>query len=175
MALADFPHLKKLNLYGTFVTGDIRDIGDNDFPSLEQVFLPNGVYGGNGCEFQRISDGPDLMKALYLLIKRRPALTMSDWYARKAFNKNWYAKLSKDSPDWYESMPERIRFVEAGCRIGYRWETYNFGKCEVNWLNPGLIVYRQYRQASYILQCVTGRYNVLYAVRVPVPVPVRVQ
>lgn len=41
MDLADFPHLKELGLEETGVTGDIRDIGDNDFSSLE-------VYGGFG-------------------------------------------------------------------------------------------------------------------------------
>ena len=34
MDLADFPHLKKLDLGETAVIGDIRDIGENDFPSL---------------------------------------------------------------------------------------------------------------------------------------------
>jgi len=27
-------------------------------------------------------------------------------------------------------------FVEAGCRIGYRWQTPYFRPCEVNWLDP---------------------------------------
>jgi hypothetical protein len=93
MDLADFPHLKKLKLDDTTVTGDIRDIGENDFSSLEQLSLPDGVYGGRGYEFQRISDAPDLVRIVYLLRKQRPALEMEDWYVR----------LSADSPDWYES------------------------------------------------------------------------
>ena len=48
MDLADFPHLKELNMFYTAVTGDIRDIGDNDFSSLEDLYLPKGVYGGSG-------------------------------------------------------------------------------------------------------------------------------
>jgi hypothetical protein len=134
MDLADFPHLRELNLLGTAVTGDIRDIGENDFSSLEQLTLPKEVYGGSGYEFQRISDGHDLMRAVYLLKTQRPALTMGYWYVR----------LSRDSPDWYEyvgededgSPPFYIRFVEAGSRVGYRWETANDIPCEVNWLVP---------------------------------------
>ena len=76
MDLADFPHLKVLNLYGSAVTGDIRDIGENDFSLLEYLRLPEGVYGGSGYEFQRISDGPDVARAVYLLIKQRPGLKM---------------------------------------------------------------------------------------------------
>ena len=43
MDLADFPHLKKLDLYKTAVKGDIRDISHTDFPSLERLILPKGV------------------------------------------------------------------------------------------------------------------------------------
>ena len=62
MDLADFPHLKSyLNFTRqTAVTGDIRDIGENDFSSLQHLALPKGVYGGSGYKLQRISDGPNL-------------------------------------------------------------------------------------------------------------------
>jgi hypothetical protein len=137
MDLADFPHLKELNLQWTAVTGDIRGIGENDFSSLEQLILPKGVYGGTGYEFQLISDATDLVRAVYLLKKQRPALV----------DDCWYGNLSKESPDWYESMdqydplgdtpPFCISFVEAGPRIGYRWATEERGDpCEVNWLDP---------------------------------------
>jgi hypothetical protein len=39
MDLADFPHLKNLDLWGTAVTGDIRDIGENDFTALKNLEL----------------------------------------------------------------------------------------------------------------------------------------
>ena len=132
MDLADFPHLNELNLTGTAVTGDIRDIGENDFSSLEHLILPKSVYGGRGYEFQRISDAPDLIRAVYLLKKQRPFLEMKDWYMR----------LSEDSPDWYESVedfdkpPFFISFVKAGSRLGYRWKTNHGRPCEVNWLDP---------------------------------------
>jgi hypothetical protein len=137
MDLADFPNLKVLNLLRTAVTGDIRDIGEHDFPSLEQLILPKSVYGGDGYELQRISDASDLIKAAYLLKKQRPALKMQDLY------QDWYGKLSEDSPDWYDSVddeyetpPFYIHLVEAGSRIGYRWETNMDNACEVNWLDP---------------------------------------
>ncbi len=132
MDLADFPHLKKLYLFKTAVTGDIREIGEDDFSLLEHLKLPHGVYGGVDYEFQRISDAPDLVRTVYLLRKQRPALEMKDWYMR----------LSEDSPDWYESVedfdkpPFFISFVEAGSCIGYRWETHKGHPCEVNWLDP---------------------------------------
>ena len=74
MDLADFPRLKALNLTGTAVTGDIRDIGESDFSSLEELMLPKGVYGGRGYELQRISDAPDLIRAVYLFKKQRASL-----------------------------------------------------------------------------------------------------
>jgi hypothetical protein len=136
MDLADFPRLKELDLWGTAVTGDIRDIGCNDFSSLEYLDLPKSVYGGTGYALQRISDGPDLVKAVYLLEKQHP----------KLFNlEEWYAKLSGDSADWYDDAegdvvgpPFGIRFVEVGSRLGYRWGAASFSRnpCEVNWLDP---------------------------------------
>ncbi len=144
MDLADFPHLKDLRLDMTAVTGDIRDIGANDFSSLKEFalpFLPEGVYGGFGYEFQSIADGPELIRAIYLLSKQRPVLfdIDDDWY--------WYGKLSEDSPDWYESVeddenniyppPFSIYVVQAGSRLGYRWACdQNCLACKVNWLDP---------------------------------------
>jgi hypothetical protein len=135
MDLVDFPHLKELDLLFTSVIGDIRDVGENDFTSLERLHLPHGVYGGHGYELQRISDGPDLMRTLYLFKKQRPALKMEaeDW--------DWYCRLSDDSPDRYDSVEEDdtppfdVTFVKAGSHIGYRWESDCGNPCEVNWLD----------------------------------------
>ena len=138
MDLADFPHLKELNLIGTAVTGDIRDIGENHFSALESLTLPRGVYGGTDSILRRISDAPDLINVVYLFKKQHPALKMPCWWAC----------LSRNSPDWYEYIgfseeiytepPLYVRFVQAGSRIGYRWETFcgSEGSCEVNWLDP---------------------------------------
>eukprot|EP00984_Skeletonema_dohrnii_P029105 scaffold19455_cov67-Skeletonema_dohrnii-CCMP3373.AAC.2 len=133
MDLADFPRLKELNLDETELSGDIRDIGKQDFQTLESLTLPSGVYGGMRYEFQHISDAPDLAMAVYSIYKQRPTLLG-----------NWYAILSRDSPDWYDGTdgtgmsymeyeyidydeipapPMYIVFVEAGSRIGYRWES----------------------------------------------------
>jgi hypothetical protein len=140
MDLADFPHLKELRLDDTAVTGDIRDIGGNDFSSLEeQLILPNGVYGGASYELQRISDAPDLVRAVYLLNKQRPTLLdIKEWIGFDAA----VGKLSEDSPDWYRSAasyrsaPFYIGLVQAGSRVGYRWENKFSNSCEVNWLDP---------------------------------------
>jgi hypothetical protein len=60
--------------------------------------------------------------------------------------KDWFAKLSEFSPDWYdgyedvygddETPPFYISFVEAGSRVGYQWRTIHGNPCEVNWLDP---------------------------------------
>jgi hypothetical protein len=130
MDLADFPHLKLLNLRFTAVTGDIREIRESDFSALESLSLPSGVYGKMGYQFQLISDGPDVINTLYCIKKQRPNLL-----------EDWYGELSGDSPDWYEgedddTPPFYIHFVQAGPRVGYRWETYAGNPCEVNWLDP---------------------------------------
>jgi len=140
MDLADFPRLKELNLYSTGMTGDIRDIEERDFPTLETLTLPKGVYGGTGYELQRISDAPGIIRTLYSIKRQRPNLLF----------KYWSMKLSADSPDWYgmddESFdvefheflapPFYIHLVQAGSRAGYRWQTNDDMPCEVNWLDP---------------------------------------
>eukprot|EP00984_Skeletonema_dohrnii_P033180 scaffold28851_cov72-Skeletonema_dohrnii-CCMP3373.AAC.2 len=132
MDLADFPRLKELDLFRTDVTGDIRDIGEQDFPTLELLTLSSGVYGGTGYEMQRISDAPDIAMAVYSIKKQRPTLL-----------EDWHAELSEDSPDWYDGIgyestaPLCIRLVEAGSRVGYRWiSECCYHPCEVIWLDP---------------------------------------
>jgi hypothetical protein len=127
MDLVDLPHLKELFLAGTTVTGDIRDIGENDFSSLEkQLTLPESVLGAYGCKMQRISDGPGLAAAVYLLEKQRPTLLDDDGMM------SWYGRLSKDSPDWYDAVRDDVPFdiflVQAGSRVGYRWESEEVNK-----------------------------------------------
>jgi hypothetical protein len=163
MDLADFPHLKELNLNGTAVRGDIRDIRDIDFSKLEHLTLPETVYGGKGYEFQRISEGPDLIRTLYLFKQHRPTKLLNDWYA----------VLSEESPDWYddddgyESPPFYISFVEAGSRVGYQWKTsYNGDACEVNWLDPepdkGSSDYSKYIQDFQDLERKVDRFRGFY-------------
>jgi len=67
MDLADFPRLHQLCLRGTKVTGHIRDIGESDFPVLEESFaLPDTVHGGEWYKFQRISEVPSFMHTMHL-------------------------------------------------------------------------------------------------------------
>ncbi len=163
MNLADSPHLIELDLRITAVTGDIRDIDDNDFPSLEYLELPKGVYGCSGYEFQRIRDAPDLVRAVYLLKTQRPALIADDWYG----------VLSRDSPDWYESADEHeetpplyVCFIKAGPRLGYRWETNHDRPCEMNWLDPepesGTIDYYDYASGYQRIQGEISLYRGYY-------------
>eukprot|EP00984_Skeletonema_dohrnii_P010773 scaffold4233_cov142-Skeletonema_dohrnii-CCMP3373.AAC.16 len=130
MDLADFPRLKELDLDETAVTGDVREIGEQDFLALETLVLPDGVYGGKGYEFQNISDAADVAKAVYSIKKQRPSLLLDEWYGR----------LSSHSPDWYDDGFERaplfICLVEAGTRVGYQWESVHNQSCEVIWLDP---------------------------------------
>ncbi len=137
MDLENFPHLKELNLFDINVTGDIRDIGENDFSSLERLILPNGIFGGSGYQFQSISDGADLIRAVYLLKKHHPSLNM------KYPLQDLCWSLMEDSPDRYagedvngDDPPFYIAFVKAGSRLGYRWKTDQHNPCEVNWLDP---------------------------------------
>jgi hypothetical protein len=136
MDLADFTRLKKLDLHETNVRGDIRNVGEGDFPALESLSLPHTVYGARGHALQRISDAPEVISSLYSIRKQRPNLL-----------NYWCGKLSGDSPDWYyvdddyydNIAPFDIVFVQAGPRIGYRWESESSDTpipCEVNWLDP---------------------------------------
>lgn len=135
MDLADFSRLRCLDLSNTSVTGDIRHIDEQSFPSLELLLLPSGVYGGTGYEFQSISDAHHVVMAVYHIHQQRPNIL-----------KDWYGKLSEDSLDWYlggvddvgvDTAPLYIVFVEAGSRVGYRWESANYDPhpCEVIWLD----------------------------------------
>ena len=134
MSLANLPRLERLDLDETPVRGDIRDVGENDFVSLKHLILPKAVYGGNGYELQRISEGPEIIRTLHLFEKQRPELLNIT---------HWCGQLSEDSPDWYETgeyeAPFQIRFVEAGPRLGYQWGVSDYdgdSPCEVNWLDP---------------------------------------
>jgi len=136
MDLADFPHLWELDLFdASAVTGDVREICEHEFPVLKSLCLPKGVYGCDGQEFQSISDAHDTISFLYSFRKQRPPLL-----------KYWSGKLSEHSFDWYDAdrravynpAPMYVLFVEAGSRVGYRWETAHDVPmaCEVNWLDP---------------------------------------
>ncbi len=163
MDLADFPRLKKLDLRGTAVTGDIRDVGANDFKILAELYLPQTVYGGTRYAFGSIAEVTDFMSRIIYPLANRFAVSTS-----------W--KLSEESPDWYddpnEVHEERHRkdhqipppFVCElitlwGTRMGWRWrcdfpshdrifytedggihnyldDVNVFETCEINWLEP---------------------------------------
>eukprot|EP00984_Skeletonema_dohrnii_P025875 scaffold15094_cov223-Skeletonema_dohrnii-CCMP3373.AAC.5 len=148
--LADFPRLKELDLEYNQVAGDIRDIGEHDFPALESLALPRTVHGGIGYKFQRISDVPDFMHTIYLLLQRPPKLFEKDQFEKNKLSKAFYWDLSEDSPDWYDREigrplpPFELQIIQAGSRLGWCWCSYDDwtpprGKrhsCEINWLDP---------------------------------------
>eukprot|EP00984_Skeletonema_dohrnii_P034655 scaffold33624_cov191-Skeletonema_dohrnii-CCMP3373.AAC.4 len=142
--LADLPRLKKLDLrWDTEVTGDIRDICEDDFPALERLDLPRTVHGGMEYKFQSISEVPSFMQAVHLLMQRTPKLFEKDRLAR-AFG--W--SLSQQSPDWYDSRrgspqpPFSLQIIQAGSRRGWSWCVRASGAqearslCQINWLDP---------------------------------------
>ena len=147
MELADFPHMRELHLIDVVVTGDVRDIGENDFPHLEQLSLPKGVVGGTDHKFLRISDVPEVMQAIYRLKDR--VLSYYEW-------DSLWLSLSDQSPDWYDDCisselqlhpPFSVELVQAGTRHGLRWYGRSYtgtishscvgtASCEINWLDP---------------------------------------
>ena len=137
MELADFPHLKELVFGGTVITGDISDIGIDDFPSIETKFiLPYTVEGGYIYKFQRIRDVPKFMQAILPLLKHEHIF---DWYFSELgpiCNLHW--RLSIESPDYYShsGAPFYISIVRVGSRLGWRWENRNGFGYEINWLDP---------------------------------------
>eukprot|EP00984_Skeletonema_dohrnii_P035954 scaffold36363_cov228-Skeletonema_dohrnii-CCMP3373.AAC.1 len=156
MDLANFPQLKSLIIHRMGpITGDIRSMGAATFPKLEDLALPEHVYGGCRYEIMRISEAKDLIATIYSIKKqlhRHPSL-FEDF--------NWY--LSESSPDWYQeefAYPFSFCFVRAGSRLGWRWErkfdytpAYHF---EMNWLDPlpakGSSEYQSYIEALQNIQ-----------------------
>eukprot|EP00985_Skeletonema_marinoi_P020645 scaffold12330_cov83-Skeletonema_marinoi.AAC.24 len=148
MDLADFPRLKELDLNCTTVTGHIGDIRGHDFPALERLRLPKSVRGGMNYKFQNISDVPDFIHTIYLLLQRTPTL-----FDQHLLSYAFFWTLSEDSPDWYDRddgsetpfPPFVLRFIQAGSRLGWSWyshddEDYDYEdechSCEINWLDP---------------------------------------
>mmetsp|Transcript_34444 Transcript_34444/g.69568 ORF Transcript_34444/g.69568 Transcript_34444/m.69568 type:complete len:441 (+) Transcript_34444:1429-2751(+) len=136
LTLADFPLLRELHIPRTGVTGDIRDIRPEQFPSL-QILNVQGteVYGGR---LSRIGDAPAIMAAYRrLMTHRRP------------FRCQISLRLDHDSPDNYSmqgpfpftDMPSCLRLRNFGPRWGYQWtnpfdSSGHRGSCEINWLDP---------------------------------------
>jgi len=145
MDLSDFPKLGELHLIEIGVQGDVRDIRDYDFPSLEDLSLPESVVGGEGHEFHSISDVPEVMQAIYRLKDRG------------LFSEERFWRLSDESPDRYDGNignnimfgvdpPFKIEMLEAGTRRGWRWwgrsrsgtvshACVGTSSCEINWFD----------------------------------------
>jgi len=137
MDLADFPHLKHLHLSDTVVTGDIRDIDEQDFSALNYLFLPKTVYGGSCYEFRRISEVSECVNVIDRIRRKRDKSMFTPGYT-------WI--LANDSPDRYymdhldaishPPPPFTIQLVRMGSRFGWCWKNDYDERCEVNWLDP---------------------------------------
>mmetsp|Transcript_43776 Transcript_43776/g.105588 ORF Transcript_43776/g.105588 Transcript_43776/m.105588 type:complete len:426 (+) Transcript_43776:47-1324(+) len=131
MSLAKFPYLEDLSLLRTKITGDIRDIGENDFVALKKVDFGGYVHGGG--DMNRIEDAADLMLARYRLKKRSHTLFE---------HRRW--ALTENSPQRYEfhghhsrEPPFYVEFVKAGPCLGWRWTNcVTGGSCESHWFDP---------------------------------------
>jgi hypothetical protein len=135
MDLADFPRLRELNLTGTAVSGDIRDIDENNFLDLTELDLPENVYGGNGYVFPTISTVHDFFQGLDARVIRLLATCTYNY-------KDYVSYLWRDSPCWYSGQDSDIfpfkvvKLVRAGSRLGWRLEGSEFEYvCEVTWLD----------------------------------------
>lgn len=138
MVLADFPYLQRIGIRCTNITGDIREIGSNDFVSISELFLGDGIYGN--VSFDHIDDVPGIMKAKYNLMKR-PTI-----FGEHDFDDEMY--LSEDSLQFYhapEGMPPNppfwVKFVYAGRRSGWKFTNCTTGgDCETEWFEPAPLV-----------------------------------
>ena len=90
MDLADFPRLKELDFHFTAVMGDIRDIREHGFEALESLSLPRSVHGGTSYEFQLISDVPEFMHTIHLLLQRTPTLFKEQSLSRFLLGTLWW-------------------------------------------------------------------------------------
>lgn len=134
MDTADFPLLSCLNLIETAVMGDVRQIGDRDFPSLQRLHLPVGVYGSPERPFERVADAAEVMNALCRLKQRNGTVINGGGF-------DW--KLSGDSTDRYLrdnisllEPPFLVEIVEVGQCVGWRWVNgRRHGCCKTNWLD----------------------------------------
>ncbi|KAK1736279.1 hypothetical protein QTG54_012879 [Skeletonema marinoi] len=150
MDLAKFPHLWNLCLMDTSVTGDIRDIGSDDFVALQELDLPDAVYGGSGHTFQHISEVPAFMDEIYCIAKRNPpVLGCCYWHLSENSPDNYDMTVSDDVDDETPEPPFDVSLVRAGSRLGWRWSwkgdfinaapgepNFEHVSCEVNWLDP---------------------------------------
>jgi hypothetical protein len=157
---------ERLSVFKRAVLDYQEDLSD----VLQNIFgFKSVLYGGLGYEFRSISDAPKLIRTIYLLKKQhQTALLIS----------RVHFILSRNSPDWYgptreeaeglenDSPPFDIQFVEAGSRIGYRWQTHGCNPCEVNWLDPepdtASSDYANYREELQVIESEVNMYREFY-------------
>ena len=121
--LASFTRLKILELRGTGVTGDVREIGLADFPCVMEIGLGHEVYGG--WTINRIVDAPEIMEAWCRFAIRNPGISIDLCLEDEVL------ELQVD-----EFFPRYLEVVRCGPRCGWRWTNeYDRGHCEIHWIN----------------------------------------
>lgn len=131
--LSSFPQLEELHLWGTSVTGDLRQMPSNGFQKLQKMQL-------NTVTIDHIDDATDFTNAICPHVKRAPGLFKfgAPNYGHQSF------ELSPNSNDFYPSpsvpAPFLLEIVKAGCRFGWRWTNTTSCSskhdCEINWFDP---------------------------------------
>ena len=132
MDLACFTSLKNVYLDGcNNIVGDIRDIGQSDFKSIESLTLPDSVWGG-----------------VFLPSIEETRILMQTWYTIQKQRENFFTRIRFSLPiGYYEShgidenyvheIPSITEFVVAARRKGWRWTNGRHGgACETNWFDP---------------------------------------
>jgi len=127
------------------VTGDIRDIGENDFPMLEELEISccAAIIGDQHFSFQRISDVPDFMNDVHHLLKRDIMNNRCQWTLAEDTSPDWYEPEVSNEDDGIPGPPFDIGLVQVGPRLGWTWGSHEyvgddspFDSCEINWLDP---------------------------------------
>eukprot|EP00985_Skeletonema_marinoi_P011912 scaffold5641_cov86-Skeletonema_marinoi.AAC.6 len=101
MDLADFPRLKVLELWDTATTGDVRDIGEDDFPALESLGLPTTVCGVNPSP---LATDPIAIQRRFVLVSLEtlPRLIIR---AGSRLGWSWYSDDHSCEINWLDPEP----------------------------------------------------------------------
>ena len=141
LSLAELPSLSLLDLRDCpKVSGDIRDIESQHFPSLKILKIESTrIYGRPGTPLMSIDDASVLFSAWNRVISQpRPLSTIEG-------GKMPWAKLDKSSSDYYypsrwtvysRHPPFTATMIRVGQRVGYRWKNKADQACDICWLGP---------------------------------------
>lgn len=139
--LARFPQLQEVSLNSTAVSGDVREVGEGDFPALQEIGLSSDDHFYGIGALSSIRHAFAVMRGRYFLTRNSTAvcpLTPFPLY------------LDSSSPDFYYGRPQQrlyaseldppfsVETIVAGNlrRRGYRWSNLLGGCCDIVWFDP---------------------------------------